>query len=58
MQLEGSNYQFVGLTPDEWEDVIDYISYSSQSAIASDEDELNGIQLIELIKEQIYEQKV
>ena len=53
----------VFLRKDEWEDVIDFISITSfdynqpigKAPIASDELKAYGIQLIESIKEQVYQ---
>ena len=40
---------------DIWEDIIDYILYAVQSPISDDEEYQNGLQIIELIKEQMYD---
>jgi len=47
-------HQFVGLTTEQWEDVIDCINYSTQSSIATYTDFEKGLAIIEAIKEQTY----
>ena len=47
-------HQFVGLTTEQWEDVIDYINYSTQSSIATYKDFEKGLAIIEAIKDQTY----
>ena len=46
---------YVGLSKDRWEDIIDYVLYAIQSPISDDEEYQNGLQIIELIKEQMYD---
>ena len=45
----------VFLRKDEWEDVIDFIGITSFAEDQTDELHAYGIQLIEAIKEQVYE---
>ena len=47
-------HQFVGLTTEQWEDVIDFINYSTQSGLSTDNEEERGLAIIEAIKEQTY----
>ena len=47
-------HQFVGLTTEQWEDVIDFIGYATQSGLSSDDEEERGLAIIEAIKEQTY----
>ena len=49
------NEFYVGLSKERWEDVIDYILYAVQSPISTYKEYQNGVQIIELIKEQMYD---
>jgi hypothetical protein len=47
--------QSVTLSNDQWEDIIDFIGVTSFDDNQTDELHAYGIQLIEAIKEQVYE---
>jgi len=46
---------YVGLSKERWEDVMDYILFAIQSPMPDDQEYQNGLQIIELIKEQMYD---